>query len=37
MLVKHRISGFPVIDDDWNLVGTIISSSKLRKSKILHT
>uniref|UniRef100_A0A804NQ49 CBS domain-containing protein n=1 Tax=Zea mays TaxID=4577 RepID=A0A804NQ49_MAIZE len=23
MLVKHRISGFPVIDDDWNLVGVV--------------
>uniref|UniRef100_A0A804NQ47 CBS domain-containing protein n=1 Tax=Zea mays TaxID=4577 RepID=A0A804NQ47_MAIZE len=34
MLVKHRISGFPVIDDDWNLVGTIISSSKPMKSQI---
>jgi hypothetical protein len=34
MLVKHRITGFPVIDDDWNLVGTISSSSKPRKSQI---
>ncbi|XP_066353313.1 CBS domain-containing protein CBSX1, chloroplastic-like [Miscanthus floridulus] len=23
MLVKHRITGFPVIDDDWNLVGVV--------------
>ncbi|XP_076956155.1 CBS domain-containing protein CBSX1, chloroplastic-like [Bidens hawaiensis] len=22
-LVKHRISGFPVVDDDWNLVGLV--------------
>ncbi|KAM0039638.1 putative CBS domain-containing protein [Helianthus debilis subsp. tardiflorus] len=22
-LVKHKISGFPVIDDDWNLVGLV--------------
>nr|CAB3452940.1 unnamed protein product [Digitaria exilis] len=23
MLVQHRISGFPVIDDNWNLVGVV--------------
>ncbi|CAL9195018.1 unnamed protein product [Musa hybrid cultivar] len=23
MLVEHRITGFPVIDDDWNLVGVV--------------
>jgi len=23
MLVEHRISGFPVIDDDWKLVGVV--------------
>ncbi|XP_047075548.1 CBS domain-containing protein CBSX1, chloroplastic-like [Lolium rigidum] len=23
-LVEHRITGFPVIDDDWNLVGNAI-------------
>ncbi|KAL6596899.1 hypothetical protein ACP70R_047033 [Stipagrostis hirtigluma subsp. patula] len=23
LLVQHRISGFPVIDDDWNLVGVV--------------
>ncbi|XP_047046900.1 CBS domain-containing protein CBSX1, chloroplastic-like [Lolium rigidum] len=23
MLVQHRISGFPVIDDDWKLVGVV--------------
>ncbi|TVU06659.1 hypothetical protein EJB05_49883, partial [Eragrostis curvula] len=29
MLVEHRITGFPVIDDDWNLVGTAVVSLKL--------
>jgi CBS domain-containing protein len=24
MLVEHRITGFPVIDDEWNLVSGII-------------
>ncbi|ONM18766.1 CBS domain-containing protein CBSX1 chloroplastic [Zea mays] len=23
LLVQHRISGFPVVDDDWNLVGVV--------------
>ncbi|KAI9080529.1 hypothetical protein K1719_037495 [Acacia pycnantha] len=22
-LVEHKITGFPVIDDDWNLVGVV--------------
>ncbi|XP_062195449.1 CBS domain-containing protein CBSX1, chloroplastic-like isoform X1 [Phragmites australis] len=37
MLVDHRITGFPVIDDDWNLVGVVSDYDLLALDSISGT
>ncbi|KAJ1256830.1 hypothetical protein BS78_K296300 [Paspalum vaginatum] len=37
MLVEHRITGFPVIDDDWNLIGVVSDYDLLALDSISGT
>lgn len=36
ILIKHKISGTPVVDDDGNLVGIVTENELISKNKRLH-